>query len=68
MAVQVNPKITCDLCFYSTITDYTIDVTNSKNIPTTGAITISLPSELIVRENGCRNYIAGGSTLSKNGF
>jgi len=66
--VEVFPTVTCKLCNYKTITDYTITVSNSKNIPTTGAITITIPTGLVIRENGCRNYVAGGSTLSKTGF
>lgn len=67
-AVPVTPIVTCTLCFYETITDYTITVTNPKNIPTSGAITIKIPAGLTIRENGCRNDVSGGSVLSKVGF
>ncbi|CAD8140771.1 unnamed protein product [Paramecium octaurelia] len=67
-AVAVTPAVTCTLCFYEAITDYTITVTNPKNIPTTGAITIKIPTGLTIRENGCRNDVASGSVLSKVGF
>jgi hypothetical protein len=67
-AVSVTPVITCTVCFYEAIEDYTITVTNPKNIPTTGAITITIPTGLVIRENGCRNHASGGSTLSKTGF
>jgi hypothetical protein len=40
---------------------YTIIIVNSNNIPTTGAMVITYPATLTLRDSGCSNDIIGGS-------
>jgi hypothetical protein len=59
--VSVTVAVSVDKAFVNQIATYTIAITNTKNIPTTGAIEIFYPPELSPREYGCRNDILGGS-------
>jgi hypothetical protein len=68
--VPITPTITCygGPCYLDQVNDFIISWSNPKNIPNSGAITVVFPTGLTPKENGCRNDVVGGSTLSQAGF
>jgi hypothetical protein len=60
-AVLVPVTVTAAIPTVNAISDYTVTIKNSKNIPKGGAIEITYPSPLTPLESGCRNDIIGGS-------
>lgn len=61
VAVSVPVTVTAANPIKNEISDYTISIKNSKNIPVGGAIEIKYPISLTPLESGCRNDIISGS-------